>query len=1050
MLLKGVDLDGLEFSYTDTNGSWPGTLLSVAQEAVTAWDSNILRVPMNQDYWFGCGDGDTNGTNYRSIVNGIVTWCASNNCYVLLDLHWSGESSTASAPCGAGWGSAATTKQQPMADANAVTFWSSVAGTYANNSAVLFDLYNEPYDLGNDNITPTVTADAAGYSTWLNGGTLGGASFSTPGMQALLNAVRTNGKADNVCLMGGLHWCANLVDLPASSVTNLGNGVAYAAHLYGNNDGTSSTSWNAEIPSALLSSYPVFVGEYGPSTSCNTDNTTFDTNIFPWITGTAGIAGGTAWSMTNSSCPNLYTGTYTPTAWGTAEKDFLATPVATCPLGGSPVPTNTPVHTATPTPTTVPPKITLTKTTGGPTSGYPESGTPIPMTITVCNASGSVTANSVTVVDNVTNPLSWAQDGNGPSNSPWAVTISGVPVTINPLNTSGFPITWVVSNLPGGDCVPINFNVVAYSFNANDSCQVVSDKGVANWSSGGPVTSNTIAVTVVCLTATPTPSQTPTSTSVPFTHTFTATASSSFTSTPTSTFTRTVTNTATNTTTKTATDTATILSTNTLTPTATNSATNAPTSTPTPTRTNTPVSTATNTSTGTATNTVTSTVTKTVTNSATTTNTPSSTPTATHTNTPANTPTNTTGSTSTSTNTATQTATLTATFTATTTRTATDTPTLTVTSTPTMKATNTETSTSAASATNTATHTSTSTSTVTDTITNSPTHTDTATITNTPTFTLTGTLPPTNTPVDTDTMTATNTPTKTSTSTETNTSTATVTRTSSATATSTASDSPTSTYSSSPTGTATHSPTLTSTATVTSTLVNTGTPTPSSTVTSTFTNTLVNTATPTPTATVTHSPTVTASTTSTPINTATHTSTTTATSSATTTATVTITETPTNSSTPTITNTPTFTLTGTQPPTNTPADTDTMTATNSPSSTATATHTSTPTATSTASDSATSIYSSSPTRTATTALHRLPDDEYFGEYQDFNRHRNNYPYRQQYPDVYRDLDADQHVHFQPDAGDGFGHGRFQSGEWFNPNSRGFRRDNSGNPDEQPE
>ena len=560
VLLKGVDVDGLEYS---SNGEGPtggngGNTVAVAGEAITVWKSNIIRLPMNQDYWFGCEGGDTNGSNYRSIVNSVVTFCSNNNAYEILDLHWSGQSSTASAPCGSGWGNAANTKQQPMADANAVTFWRSVAGTYSNNSAVIFDLYNEPYDSGNDNGTVT---DTNGYNIWLNGGTLGGASFSTPGMQALLNAVRGAG-ANNVCLLGGLHWCANLNGLPAGSLTNRGNGLVFAAHLYGDNDGTSASSWNGEVPGSLLSSYPVFVGEYGPSTSCNTDNSTFDTNMFAWLTGTSGIAGGTAWSMTPNSCPNLLSDwSFNTSTWGAAEKNFLATPVPTC-SAGSPVPTSTPTKTPTitstptSTATTIPPNITLTKTTGGPTSGYLENGTNIPMTIMVCNSTGSVTANSVTVIDTVVNPLGWAQ--NGPNFSQWTVTVSGAPVTINPLNTSGLPITWVVSNLPGGGCVPINFNMIAYSYNSSDSCQVVSDHGTATWPGGGPATSNTISITVVCNTPTATPTNTPppptsTPSSTP-TNTFSATATA--TRTATNSPTATPTNTASNTSTATATNTA--------------------------------------------------------------------------------------------------------------------------------------------------------------------------------------------------------------------------------------------------------------------------------------------------------------------------------------------------------------------------------------------------------------------------------------------------------------------------------------------------------------
>ena len=735
ILLKGVDLDGLEFSSTDTSGSWPGTLLSVAQEAVTAWDSNFLRVPMNQDYWFGCGDGDTNGTNYRSIVNGIVTWCASNNVYVLLDLHWSGESSTVTPLCGAGWGSAATTKQQSMADANAATFWSSVAGTYANNPAVLFDLYNEPYDNGKDNITPAPVTDTAGYAIWLSGGTLTGASFSTPGMQALLNAVR-GATANNVCLMGGLHWCANLNGLPAASVTNLGNGVAFAAHLYGNNDGTSSASWNSEVPSTLLANYPVFVGEYGPSTSCNTDNTTFDANIFPYLTGTAGIAGGTAWSMTNSSCPNLYTGSFAPTAWGTAAKNFLLTPVPTCPASGSPVATSTPTSTHTDSPTvtlTNTPTRTVTETPTN-TSTSTRTDTPTPtLTNTVIKTSTNTPTSSPTV--SLTNTATRTATVTSTNTS--ANTATTTDTTTRTATTTNSPTATPTNTV------------------ANTSTHTVTN--TATHIATATATDSPTATATNTLANTPTNTTTSTATHTA-TSTNTSTATFTITNTATATGTSTATNTVTHTATATNTDSPTITGTPTLTPTGT-ILTPTSTSTPTLTGTSTPTSTATNTHTITTTDTPTLTATQTTTNTATETATKTTTSTATVsltwtvTETATNSPTHTPTATNTLVNTPTQTPT----------STATDTPTNTFVNTPTNTLTSTTTPTSTNSQTRTAT------STVTNTLVN------TGTPTSTPSLTPTSSATPTLTSTVTVSFTASNTPSATATETSVNTATFTAT-----------------------------------------------------------------------------------------------------------------------------------------------------------------------------------------------------------------------------------------------------------------------------------
>ncbi len=317
-MLKGVDVDGLEFSNNGFSGSWPGSLLSVAQEAVTGWGCNIIRLPLDQDWWFGCSNSrgaPSSSAAYQSIVSSIVQFCSNNNAYVILDLHWSGTSSatTFTSPCsGAGWGTA--NGQQEMPDANAVTFWQSVASDYGNNPAVLFDVYNEP--------------NGALFPIWQGGGSTGGTPAWTPGMQALVNDIRSalGGGVSNVCIVGGLNYAKDYSGFASYPVT--GANVAYAAHLYGNQVGDTIPSWTGYV-APVTSHGPIFIGEFAPSTSCGTDVPAYDTNMFNWI-GSPGISGGTAWSMTSSSCPNLYTGNFVPNPWGAAVTAWLATPPPNC------------------------------------------------------------------------------------------------------------------------------------------------------------------------------------------------------------------------------------------------------------------------------------------------------------------------------------------------------------------------------------------------------------------------------------------------------------------------------------------------------------------------------------------------------------------------------------------------------------------------------------------------------------------------------------------------------------------------------------------------
>jgi len=812
--LKGVDIDGLEFSpygygpggssancggFTgnSTNGCGGDTLAAVT-EAITAWHATVIRLPLNQDFWFGCSNAITqiSASQYQSAVSTIVNYCASQNVYVVMDLHWSGTYSgtTSTTPgTGAGWGTA--TGQQVMADANAVTFWGSVASQSwtKNNPAVLFDLYNEPNNLPS-------------WSVWFTGGGTGGTPAWTPGMQGLLNAVRSVG-ANNICLLGGMSYCADLTGVISAPgpVTNTGNGVIYSAHLYGSNDGTTAASWNGEVPSNVLSAVPVFLGEFGGTTSCGTgaspnaeDNAAFDTNMIGssgWAVTTTGVIGATAWSFTDDSCPNQLTNwTWTPNAWGAAVSTWLATPNPTCPPA---TPTFTPNLTYTPTTTyTSTPTLSPTNTPnpcaqvyeaincGGPQEiiggvtwqadqaytaggfGYVTAGLANTVANTIVN---SGTQQALYQSERYATPLEYKFTV---PNGTYMVTLKNAELY---WTASGQRVFSVAIN---GTTVLSNFDIFAQvgEFVADDHSFVVNVAGgLIDIVATATVDNAQLGAIEITSEIACTPANTPTQS-----------ATSSPTSTPTNSPTSTVTNTSTHTVTNTATNTATLTATNTATSTATNTITGTigPSDTATNTSTNTPSSTTTNTSTRTATSTATYTPTNTASATATnsSTNTATQTPTNTATNTPA----------STLTNTATITATLTVT--------------------------------------NTATNTASSTTT------HSPTNTATQTVTNTPTLTPVATGTFTNTPTNTASLTATKTPSSTASSTATNSPTATATQTPTNTATKTATATSTYSKTNTPTVTSTNTPTIT--ATNTFTLLSTSTKTSTPTITPTYTATI--------------------------------------------------------------------------------------------------------------------------------------------------------------------------------------------------------------------
>jgi hypothetical protein len=141
-----------------------------------------------------------------------------------------------------------------MPDAHSNEFWADAARQFANNPAVMFDLYNEPHDVS--------------WAVWRNGGEVHESpakgqrepeiTYKSPGMQGLLDVVRTTG-AKNVVVAGGLEWAYDLRGIVSGFALDDrgGNGVVYATHIY-----PWKKDWDKHVTPAI-EKVPVFVGEVG-------------------------------------------------------------------------------------------------------------------------------------------------------------------------------------------------------------------------------------------------------------------------------------------------------------------------------------------------------------------------------------------------------------------------------------------------------------------------------------------------------------------------------------------------------------------------------------------------------------------------------------------------------------------------------------------------------------------------------------------------------------------------------------------------------------------
>ena len=131
-------------------------------QSFQAWNSNAIRVPLNEDCWLGINGVNSaySGQNYINAISTFVTMFTNAGFIVILELHWT-------AP-----GTQQATGQQPMPDMDhSVDFWKSVATYFKSNLNVIFELFNEPYPDNNN------WNSQAGWQCWRDGGTCSGVSY---------------------------------------------------------------------------------------------------------------------------------------------------------------------------------------------------------------------------------------------------------------------------------------------------------------------------------------------------------------------------------------------------------------------------------------------------------------------------------------------------------------------------------------------------------------------------------------------------------------------------------------------------------------------------------------------------------------------------------------------------------------------------------------------------------------------------------------------------------------------------------------------------------
>ena len=310
--LVGVNRSGSEYACVQGWGFFDGPSDQASVNTIASWHANAVRIPLNEDCWLGMNGVAPaySGTNYRNAIASYVQEVNAAGMVAVLDLHWG-------AP-----GTQLATGQEQMPDADhAPAFWTSVAGAYAHNPGVMFDLFNEPHDVS--------------WSCWRDGCTLPNGT-RVAGMQSLLNSVRSAGATQPV-LAEGLNWGGDLSGWLADAPSDPDHALVASAHLYNFSACNTVTCWNSTI-APVAARVPVVTGELG-ETDCATG---FINSYMPWADarGISYLAwswdAGGGWSCSSGpALLNSYDGT--PNTYGAGYKAHLATLASTPP----PAPTTT-------------------------------------------------------------------------------------------------------------------------------------------------------------------------------------------------------------------------------------------------------------------------------------------------------------------------------------------------------------------------------------------------------------------------------------------------------------------------------------------------------------------------------------------------------------------------------------------------------------------------------------------------------------------------------------------------------------------------------------
>ncbi|MGD0572694.1 MAG: cellulase family glycosylhydrolase [Sedimentisphaerales bacterium] len=230
VILRGIDLIDLGFLQ-----DWEGGAIAMVDRLTNqsdpcgsspGWYPRVLRINITPPDSVSYGwphPFDPNNTDLYSLLRSVVDYCKTKNLYAIIDWHYVDNT----------YSHVASTNQ----------FWTYMAPKFANDSHVIFELFNEPINtsFGSDN------------ANWL--------SVRTD-MQNWFNLVRSYAP-NNLVLVAGASWSQTIG--PAATYPLTGDNIAIVSHIYPYHwlNGTPGSNWYTTNINNCLARYPVFMSEWG-------------------------------------------------------------------------------------------------------------------------------------------------------------------------------------------------------------------------------------------------------------------------------------------------------------------------------------------------------------------------------------------------------------------------------------------------------------------------------------------------------------------------------------------------------------------------------------------------------------------------------------------------------------------------------------------------------------------------------------------------------------------------------------------------------------------